>query len=132
MNHAPHADDRPTDPETAPFKLALVWRGDPNAPDRPTRHRERLQPLIHALTDAGIEIEPVVYFDETAEAVRERLLRCDGVMVWVNPLADGRDRSRLDPMLREVAGSGVWVSAHPDVILKMGTKEVLYRTRALV
>ena len=26
---------------------------------------------------------------------------------------------------------GVWVSAHPDVILKMGTKEVLHRTRTM-
>jgi hypothetical protein len=52
-------------------------------------------------------------------------------MVWVNPLDDGRDRSRLDPMLRDVARAGVWVSAHPDVILKMGTKEVLFRTRDL-
>jgi hypothetical protein len=25
----------------------------------------------------------------------------------------------------------VWVSAHPDVILKMGTKEVLHRTRTM-
>src|SRR4051794_1156301 len=34
-------------------------------------------------------------------------------------------------MLRDVASQGVWVSAHPDVILQMGTKEVLYRTRHL-
>ena len=34
-------------------------------------------------------------------------------------------------MLREVATAGVWVSAHPDVILKMGVKSVLYRTREL-
>jgi hypothetical protein len=34
-------------------------------------------------------------------------------------------------MLREVASSGVYVSAHPDVILKMGTKEVLYDTRSM-
>jgi hypothetical protein len=34
-------------------------------------------------------------------------------------------------MLREVAANGVWVSAHPDVILRMGTKEVLFRTRHL-
>jgi len=34
-------------------------------------------------------------------------------------------------MLREVAAKGVWVSAHPDVILKMGTKEVLFHTRHL-
>jgi hypothetical protein len=34
-------------------------------------------------------------------------------------------------MLREVAAKGVWVSAHPDVILKMGTKQVLFRARHL-
>jgi hypothetical protein len=34
-------------------------------------------------------------------------------------------------LLREVAAHGVYVSAHPDVILKMGTKGVLYDTRDL-
>jgi hypothetical protein len=33
--------------------------------------------------------------------------------------------------LREVAARGPWVSAHPDVILKMGVKEVLWRTKHL-
>ena len=37
----------------------------------------------------------------------------------------------LDAMLRDVAAKGIWVSAHPDVILKMGTKEVLHKTRHL-
>jgi len=47
------------------------------------------------------------------------------VLVWVNPIEQGLDRSRLDPLLRDVAATGVFVSAHPDVILRMGTKEVL-------
>src|SRR5262249_48946528 len=34
-------------------------------------------------------------------------------------------------MLREVASHGVWISSHPDVIVKMGVKEVLYNTRHL-
>jgi hypothetical protein len=34
-------------------------------------------------------------------------------------------------MLRDVAASGVFVSTHPDVVLKLGTKDVLYRTRDL-
>lgn len=114
-----------------PLRLALMWRGNPDAPDQPTAHPARLQPLADALTEVGIEIDPVAYFDNAVEAARDRLLQCDGVMVWVNPLATGRDRSRLDPMLRQVANGGVWVSAHPDVILKMGTKEVLFRTREL-
>ena len=44
---------------------------------------------------------------------------------------DGRDRSVLNAMLADVASSGVFVSAHPEVIGKMGTKEVLYRTREM-
>jgi len=58
-------------------------------------------------------------------------MRVDGVLVWVNPIEGGRDRSVLDSMLRDVTGAGVFVSTHPDVILKLGTKEVLYRTRNL-
>ena len=77
----------------------------------------------------GVDAEPAVYHDEFRDEVLRQLMRVDGVLVWVNPLEDGRDRTVLDAMLREVAGSGVFVSAHPDIILKLGTKEVLYRTR---
>ena len=38
---------------------------------------------------------------------------------------------RLDAMLRDVTARGIWVSAHPDIILKMGVKQVLYRTKRL-
>jgi hypothetical protein len=53
------------------------------------------------------------------------------VLVWVDPIHEGRTREVLDQMLRDVATRGPWVSAHPDVILKMGVKEVLYRTKHL-
>ena len=65
------------------------------------------------------------------EDVRAQLVTFNGVLVWVNPIHDGRNRAKLDALLREVAARGVWVSAHPDVILKMGTKEVLHRTRTM-
>jgi hypothetical protein len=72
-----------------------------------------------------------VYHDDFCAEVRQQLLSCDGVLVWVNPIEDGRDRSVLDAMLREVAHAGVFVSTHPDVILRLGTKEVLPRTREI-
>jgi hypothetical protein len=53
------------------------------------------------------------------------------VLVWVDPLSGGGDRVVLDALLRDVAPNGVWVSTHPDVIPKMGVKEVLHRTRHL-
>src|SRR5215510_748791 len=45
--------------------------------------------------------------------------------------SSGKTRAELDALLRDVAAHGPWVSAHPDVILKMGVKEVLYRTKHL-
>jgi hypothetical protein len=87
--------------------------------------------VFAALTDIGIDAEQVVYEDDVLGAARAQLLTCDGVLVWVNPIHEGRNRVTLDALLCEVAGEGVWVSAHPDVILKMGTKEVLYRTRTM-
>src|SRR5262249_35166830 len=64
-----------------------------------------------------------------ADEVREQLLGVDGVLVWVDPVRKDGNRAKLDPILRDVASHGVFVSSHPDLILKMGTKEVLYRTR---
>jgi hypothetical protein len=63
------------------------------------------------------------------DAVREQLLGLNGVLVWVNPIEQGLNRSKLDPLLSDVADGGVWVSAHPDVITKMATKRVLVDTR---
>src|SRR6201999_1537951 len=91
----------------------------------------RLHAVSEALARRGILVVPAVYSEERAEEVRQQLERCSGVLVWVNPIADGRDRTLLDGLLREVATQDVWVSAHPDIILKMGVKEVLYRTRGL-
>jgi hypothetical protein len=53
------------------------------------------------------------------------------VLVWVDPIHQGKTRGALDALLRDVAARGPWVSAHPDVILKMGVKEILYRTKHL-
>ena len=110
--------------------MALVWRGDPGAGvPEPATTRHHL--IFSALEALGVAAEPVLYSEEAEDAVRARLLSMDGVLVWVDPLSSGKDRSRLDPLLRDLAARGVWVSTHPDVILKMGVKEVLYRTRAL-
>src|ERR1700693_5458880 len=112
-------------------KLALVWRGDRQARNEATAHGSRFNRVFEALASLGIEAEPAVYADDMAEEVRQQLLNSDGVLVWVDPISEGQNRIVLDALLREVASRGVWVSAHPEVILKMGVKEVLYRTKRL-
>ena len=112
-------------------KIALLWPGDAEAHATATPETSRFARIFEALAARGIAAEPAVYADDRAEAMRAQLSGVDGVLVWVNPLFDGHDRTRLDALLREVAASGRWVSAHPDVILKMGVKAVLHRTRQL-
>jgi hypothetical protein len=112
-------------------RVAILWRGD-EAMRRSVRpETSRFSAVFAALAEAGVDAEPVVYEDDVLDAMRKQLVAFDGVLVWVNPIHEGRNRANLDALLREVAARGVWVSAHPDVILKMGTKEVLHRTRTM-
>lgn len=112
-------------------RMGILWRGNPHAENKPTAENNRMSPVFAALAALNVAAEPVVYADDVIEQVRDQLLQLDGVLVWVDPITNNGDRSRLDPLLRHVSSRGVWVSAHPDVILKMGTKEVIFRTREL-
>ncbi len=112
-------------------KIAIVWRGDPAARAQATPENNRYHRIFSELLALGIEAEPAVYCEEMQDEVRAQLMKTEGVLVWVNPLQDDRTREQLDALLREVAATGRFVSAHPDVILKMGVKEVLHRTKHL-
>jgi hypothetical protein len=111
--------------------VAILYPGNRDARENASSGKARFSKLFEALTARGLQAESAVYHDDFADDVRRQLMALDGVLVWRNPIEDGRDRSVLDALLREVAASGVFVSAHPDVILKLGTKEVLYGTRHL-
>ena len=113
------------------YRVAVLWRGDRETRRAATRHNNRYCRIFEELTALGIDAQPAVYAEDYADEVRSQLLACDGVLVWVDPIHEGRTRAVLDPMLRDVAARGPWVSAHPDVILKMGVKDVLHRTRHL-
>ena len=86
--------------------------------------------MVEALSQVGLHAEFVAFSDDSTEVARCELAGVDGALVWVDPVpGDGLDRSRLDALLRDISASGVWVSAHPDTTVKMGTKDVLYQTR---
>lgn len=110
-------------------QVAILYPGDRETRRRATPENNRLAPVFQALADRHIHAEPAVYHDQFCDDVRRQLMGVDLVLVWMNPIQDGRDRSVLDAMLGQVADARVFVSAHADVILKMGTKAVLYRTR---
>jgi hypothetical protein len=112
-------------------KIAVLWRGDRETRRTATPQNNRFHRVFEELAALGVDAEPAVFDEAFAGEVREQLSAVDGVLVWVDPIHDGKTRSVLDAMLRDVASRGPWVSAHPDVILKMGVKEVLHRTKHL-
>jgi hypothetical protein len=114
---------------THEVRVAIVYPGDDDVRKQATTDNNRFSALFEAVRDLGVKAEPAVYHPDFWETVYEQLLQVDAVLVWVNPIQDGHDRSVLDRMLRKVADTGIFVSAHPDIIMKMGTKEVLYQTR---
>ncbi|WP_162253927.1 Cj0069 family protein [Phycicoccus sp. Soil748] len=99
--------------------------------DDPKRTAERLKPVVEALAAADIHAEVVEFDDDHPDDWRRNLEKASGVLVWADPLTDRGPRSTLDAQLTEIALAGTWVSAHPGVIRKIGTKDVLVTTRGL-
>jgi hypothetical protein len=112
-------------------RVAILYPGDRAMRDRADPRESRFAALFDALATAGVVAEPSVYHDDFVDEVRAQLLGVDAVLVWHNPMEGGRTRRVLDAMLRDVAARGVFVSAHPDTILRLGTKDVLLAVRDL-
>jgi hypothetical protein len=113
------------------YRAAIVFPADPERRRETRLEDSRFARIAAALADKGVDVEGAPYVDDGIEELRAQLMGVDGVLVWVNPIVEGRDRTALNEVLADVAACGVFVSAHPDVIAKMGTKEVLYRTRSM-
>ena len=112
-------------------RVAILFPADGKLLLATSLEQSRLAETAASLRDAGLDVVGAPYADPVAREVRNQLSEVDGVLVWFNPIEGGRDRTLLNAMLRDVASQGAFVSAHPDVIDRIGTKEVLYRTRTM-
>ena len=90
---------------------------------------DKYKKLAAHFKEKGFDVDSVIYHDSIAGKLAKELTRYKAILVWVNPLEKGHDRKILDALLDELAGKGCFISAHPDTILKIGTKEILYRVR---
>lgn len=116
---------------TRSLRVAILFPADAKLGAATTLAQSRFAGTAAALAGAGLEVVGAPYADAFVDAVRAQLMTVDGVLVWLNPIEAGRDRRLLNALLSEVAARGAMVSAHPDAIDRMGTKEVLYRTRGM-
>lgn len=111
-----------------PQSVALMIYGDADS-TRNVFSEDKYKALAQSLSDAGLNVESILYHDSKVVQLEEYLTRFTAILVWVNPIEQGTDRRCLDALLLGLAGKGVYVSTHPEVILKIGTKKVLYSTR---
>ncbi|MDQ6638899.1 MAG: Cj0069 family protein [Pseudomonadota bacterium] len=116
---------------TRPLHIAIVYPGDSEIRRLATRENNRFAAVFAAFAAHGVDARPAVYNLAQTNELREQLLEVDGALIWVNPIDAGLSRAPLDALLREVADAGVIVSTHPDVIMKLGTKDVLIETREM-
>jgi len=91
-------------------RVAILYSGSLEARRDAALGNPRFADLFKAFAEQGMRPEPMVYRDDFCEEVRDQLKRADGVLVWVDPIVEGRDRTILDALLREAADAGVFVS----------------------
>ena len=87
------------------LRVAVVWRGDEAARRAGIASNERLRPVVDALVARGVTAVSTIYRDEIAAEVRADLLDVDGVLVWIDPIGHGEDRTRFDEILHDLSSA---------------------------
>ena len=108
--------------------IALMIFGEPGS-TRNALTEEKYKKLVEHLIERGFDVDSVLYNDTISDKLAKDLPRYNVILVWVNPIEQQGDRKILDALLTNLSAQGCFVSAHPDTILKMGTKEILYKIR---
>jgi hypothetical protein len=108
--------------------IALMIFGEPGS-TRNAISEEKYKKLAAHFIEKGFDVDSVLYHDTISEKLAKELTRYNVILVWVNPIEQQGDRKILDALLIKLSEQGCFVSAHPDTILKMGTKEILYKVR---
>jgi hypothetical protein len=80
-------------------RVAILHHRDRAAGENAPPEGGRFGKVFQAMAGLGMVAEPALYHDEACDEIRQQLMRVDGVLVWVNPVEGGRDRSVLDSPL---------------------------------
>jgi hypothetical protein len=118
-------------------RIAIVWRGDRETRRSATPQNNRVHRIFEALETLGIQVftrsrrfMPLISLTRFARSFWRSMVCSSGSIRSMRGKPEPGS-TRCCAMLRDVASRGPWVSAHPEVILKMGVKEVLHRPKHL-
>ena len=73
-------------------EIAILIFGDSNS-DRNALSEEKYKDLANAFTFQGFNIKSVLYNDDIFDKLSVDLLEFGAVLVWVNPVEQGKDRT---------------------------------------
>ncbi|HET9746011.1 MAG TPA: Cj0069 family protein [Chitinophagaceae bacterium] len=107
--------------------IALLIYGEPGS-TKNALTEAKYKKLADHFIEKGFTVDSVLYHDSVYTKLETQLQKYDAILVWVNPIEQGNSRQLLDQMLTRLA-EVCFVSAHPDTILRIGTKEVLYKIK---
>ena len=108
--------------------IALMIFGEPGS-TRNALTEEKYRNLATYFFEKDFIVDSILYHDSLAKQFETDLLKYNAILVWVNPIEQGGDRRMLDSLLAKLSNKGCFISTHPDTILKLGTKEILYDIR---
>jgi len=108
--------------------IALLIFGEPGS-TRNALTEEKYKKLAAHFIENGFEVDSVSYHNSISGNLARELLKYNAILVWVNPIEQQGDRKILDALLAQLSSQGCFVSAHPHTILKLGTKEILYKVK---
>ena len=111
--------------------IGIILYGEINT-KRNAFEEDNYKELAESLTYSGFIVETITYHYSIARQLVNELGHFSAILSWVNPkerLQHGEDAFCLDDLLLSLSKKGVFVSTHPETILKIGTKKVLYSTR---
>jgi len=109
------------------MKVALMIYGEPGS-TKNALTEEKYKKLATHFIENGFAVDSVLYHDSAYDKLEDELKKYDAILVWVNPIEQGNSRKKLDQLLTGLAKDR-FVSAHPDTILRIGTKEILYKVK---
>jgi hypothetical protein len=112
------------------YSIAIMVFGELNS-NRNALTEEKYSLLASSFMEKGCRVDSVIYNNLLAEKLANELTGYDAILVWINPIEQGNNREILDALLMELAEKGCYVSAHPETILKIGTKDILYKAREM-
>jgi len=109
------------------MNIALMIYGEPGS-TRNVLTEEKYKKLAAHFIERGFAIDSVLYHDSVYDKLENELKKYAAILVWVNPIEQGNSRKKLDQLLTGLAKDR-FVSAHPGTILRIGTKEILYKVK---